>query len=299
MDHLIWSKPLVAAALLALLWTLESAAPIDPGRHRRLQHGLTNLGMGLINALAVSMPAAGLLYGVTEWARVANFGLTRWIGVPAWMAWVAVLMAFDVWMYWWHRFNHRISWLWRFHAVHHSDWELDATSAVRFHPGEIIFSTLARLVVLPVLGMTLPQLFVYETLLLPVVLFHHSNVRVPRVMDAGLRWLIVTPRMHWVHHSQERWEADSNYSVVLSIWDRLFGTYQFRPNPESLRLGLHDEDGGLRSRTFKEVLSAPFLSPIRRCNLGEAARGVQDAVMSRASKGDRADCASRAGYSEG
>ena len=101
-----------------------------------------------------------------------------------------------------------------------------------------MLSGCARLAVLPLIGLTMPQLLVYEAILLPVILFHHSNVRMPRRMDAVLRWVVVTPWMHWVHHSRWRPETDSNFASVLSIWDRLFGTFRLRDDPTRIELGL-------------------------------------------------------------
>lgn len=264
MDWLSLSKPVAATILLVVLWAVESAAPMYRGRRRRVGHGLANLGLALINTLAVALPFATLMYGATEWATERDFGLVRLFDVPVWAGWGLVLVLFDAWMYTWHRVNHRVALLWRFHAVHHTDREMDATSAFRFHPGEIALSFMARLLVLPVLGMTMPQLLAYETLLLPVILFHHSNVRMPRRVDSMLRWLIVTPWMHWVHHSRVREETNSNYASVLSIWDRLFASYRFRPDPEAIEQGLPDADGGSRWRTLPQMLLHPFVSSAQR-----------------------------------
>jgi sterol desaturase/sphingolipid hydroxylase (fatty acid hydroxylase superfamily) len=267
MDWLSVSKPLVATVWLAILWTLESAVPMYGGRDRRISHGMANLGLGLLNTLVVALPFATLMDGVTQWARAEDFGLIRLAALPTWLSWMLMLVLFDAWMYMWHRLNHRIPLLWRFHAVHHTDREMDATSALRFHTGEIIFSSAARLMVLPLLGMTMPQLLAYELLLLPVILFHHSNVRVPREWDTMLRYLIVTPWMHWVHHSRERVETNSNYAGVLSVWDRMFGTYRFRADPETIQQGLRDEDGGARWRTLLQMLLSPFVQSTTRAEL--------------------------------
>jgi sterol desaturase/sphingolipid hydroxylase (fatty acid hydroxylase superfamily) len=176
-------------------------------------------------------------------------------------------------MYVWHVLNHKISFLWRFHAVHHADKEVDASTALRFHTGEIVFSTLARLVVLPLLGMTLPQLFLYEAILLPVILFHHSNVRVPYRLDTALRWLIPTPWMHWVHHSRWRPETDSNYGSVLSIWDRIFGTLRLRDDPWRLNLGLEEDQEESEWRTLLGMLVRPFRRKIpNTLQMGETDR---------------------------
>src|SRR5215813_5385924 len=119
----------------------------------------------------------------------------------------AAILLFDAWMYLWHRANHQLDFLWRFHRVHHSDPEMDVTTAIRFHAGEILISSALRLAVIPLLGITNRQLLVYEMLLLPVILFHHSNVLIPERLDAILRLVIVTPAIHRVHHSRLRAET--------------------------------------------------------------------------------------------
>ena len=250
------SRHLIAAVLLAVLWTIESLAPMFTGRQRRLSHIATNLALAAINALVASGFAFAIL-GVTEWARTRPFGLLNLMPLPPWLHWLGAIVLFDCWQYWWHRFNHRLPLLWRFHAVHHSDAEMDASSGVRFHTGEMVFSFLARLAVLPLLGVTLPQLLVYETLSLPVILFHHSNLRISSRADRGLRWLIVTPWMHYVHHSRWQPETDSNYTSLLSVWDRLFGTFKLREKPAEISLGLdHYEER--EWRRLPGLLAAPF-----------------------------------------
>ncbi len=257
-DWLSISKPLAATVLLVVLWVLESIAPMYMERRERVQHGLRNLAWALVNTLVVALPFASLMLLVTQWSAQQGFGVGHWMPGTAWLRWLVVLLVFDAWMYLWHRLNHRVPLLWRFHAVHHSDRDMDASSAFRFHTGEIMLSFVARLAVLPLLGMTMPQLLVYETILLPVIVFHHSNVRLPARADRLLRWMIVTPRMHWVHHSREQPETDSNYASVLSVWDRCFGTFRLRDRPETIELGLHDEEGGRPWRTLREMLVAPL-----------------------------------------
>ncbi len=173
------------------------------------------------------------------------------------------LVLVDLWMYAWHRINHSVPLLWRFHAVHHSDRERDATSAVRFHTGEIILSGVARLLVLTVLGVSMSILLVYELVLLPVILFHHGNLRIGSAVDGVLRRIIVTPWMHWVHHSMLREETNSNYGSVLSVWDRLFGSFRLRAKPSEIELGLTEDKSEQSWRTLIGMVSRPFKS---RCS---------------------------------
>lgn len=284
-DWLGNGKLIAAAAALALLWLIEAIIPMFPERGRKISHDASNLALGLINAIVTAVLFAGAVLFITEWAREHNVGLIHWLATrsqneqgetPAWITWVAwplALILFDAWMYLWHVLNHKVPLLWRFHAVHHADRELNVTSAVRFHTGEIILSGVARLAVLPVLGMTLPQLLLYEALLLPVILFHHSNVRVPRRLDDFLRWIIVTPWMHWVHHSNWQPETDSNYASILSIWDRIFGTFRLRDDPLQMTLGLTDDREEKHWRTLPGMLARPFRRTNRPTDDEDARRG--------------------------
>jgi sterol desaturase/sphingolipid hydroxylase (fatty acid hydroxylase superfamily) len=265
----------IAAAVLALLWTLEGLAPMYPVRRSRFIHDLNNLGLMAVNVEVISLLFGALTAGVTTW----SFGLLHWLAWPAWAEMMAALVLFDAWQYLWHLLNHQVGFLSRFHSVHHADAEMDASSALRFHPGEIFLSSSARLIVLPVLGLSLEQLLVYETFLLPVILFHHSNVRVPAGLDRALRAVIPTPRMHWVHHSQIAAERNSNYSSLFSAWDRIFGTFRLRDRPEEIRLGLpgYPETAwrrvnGMLIAPFRKrtgQLITPKSAPAIQCQSGE------------------------------
>jgi len=255
---------LIAAFCLALLLALESWAPAASGRRHRFRHAARNLMLGLLNAAASALLAAPLIAGVSVWAESSGFGLLRLVQLPPAMATVAAILLFDGWMYLWHRANHEISFLWRFHRVHHSDSEMDATTATRFHTGEILISSALRLAVIPLLGITTGQLLVYEMLLLPVILFHHSNVRFPERMDRCLRLVIVTPAIHRVHHSRLRPETDSNYASVFSFWDRIASTFRLRRDGQQVNFGLdeYDEEAW---QTMRGLLITPFVPAVKNC----------------------------------
>lgn len=252
-----FGKPLGAAIALGLLWAIEGALPMFEGREKRLRHGAPNLLLGVANAGVSAAAFAAATLFVTEWARARGFGVLNLIPITGPARLVVAVLLFDLWQYFWHRLNHTIPLLWRFHAVHHADAEMDASTALRFHTGEIVLSSTVRLAVLPLLGLTIAEVLVYETILLPIILFHHSNVRLSDGFDRSLRWLIVTPWMHWVHHSDIRRETDSNYSSMLSVWDRLFGSFRLRTDPQSIRLGLKSVDRA-ESRSLWGMLAMPF-----------------------------------------
>jgi sterol desaturase/sphingolipid hydroxylase (fatty acid hydroxylase superfamily) len=155
------TKNAIVVLLLAALWAGESIAPMFAVRRRRLSHGAANVALGVVNGIVGSVLFGGAILVATEWSRENSIGLLHHLPRmwPAWIQFVIGLVLVDLWMYWWHRINHSVPLLWRFHAVHHSDRELDATSAVRFHTGEIVFSGIARLLVLPLLGVSLPMLW--------------------------------------------------------------------------------------------------------------------------------------------
>ena len=256
-ESIVAAKPIVAAAALALMWLLEGLIPMFEGRERRARHDAPNVVLGVGNALIVALVFAGATLVATEWARTNSFGVLHWLEIEGIWAFALAFVLFDLWQYLWHRLNHRVPFLWRFHAVHHADRELSASSGLRFHTGEIVLSSSVRLLVLPLLGMTVGQVLVYEAVLLPVILFHHGNVGVPARADRWLRWLIVTPWMHWVHHSDYQPETDSNYSSVFSFWDRIFGSFRLVADPKSLTLGL-DRTEHSDWATLPGMLAMPF-----------------------------------------
>lgn len=250
---------LIVVCGLILLWTLETWLPAVKDRQARLRHAFRNLSLGLINAVALVLLAAPLITQIAIRAENTGFGLLRLFHLSPLNSTILAILLFDGWMYLWHRANHQIHFLWRFHRVHHSDREMDATSAIRFHIGEILISSALRLAVIPLLGITLWQLLVYELLMLPVILFHHSNVCFSERMDRLLRIVLVSPAIHRVHHSRERVETDSNYSTIFSFWDRIGGTFRLRNDGRPVHFGLAEYDDEKWQR-MSGLLATPFIS---------------------------------------
>lgn len=244
MGYQIEAKTIAAACALCLLWLAERRFPFFLGFWSRpldgVRHDAKNLGLGAANALIATVLTGSLLAAVEVGS--SRFGLLRWLSLPVVAATILALIWLDLWMYVWHRLNHAVPFLWRFHRMHHSDPTVDASTGVRFHTGEIVMSGLARAAVLPILGIALWQLALYEAILLPVVLFHHSNIRLPRWLDYGMTLCVVSPAMHRVHHSCWRPETDSNFASVLALWDRLLGTFRLRDDARTIRLGLMEFD---------------------------------------------------------
>lgn len=242
--------------MLALLWLLETLAPLFE-RRSRLPHALRHGAIALINFVPLFFLAYATAF-VGQWTEERTWGLLNAFDAPLWVEFAIAILLIDFWMYAWHRLNHRVPLLWRFHRMHHTDTEMDATSAFRFHMGELVLSALLRLPLMMVLGLTVWQVLLYEVLLLPVVLFHHSNVAISGRLDQILRMVIVTPWVHWIHHSRLLPETDSNYSSIFSWWDRLFRTFRLRKDPRTIRYGLDGWDDPKR-QSVGGMLATPVL----------------------------------------
>lgn len=208
----------------------------------RTAHAARNLALGALNTVLIAALFVKLWAMSAAWAETRGFGLLHWLRLPRWAHVAAAVLLLDAWTYVWHRLNHGIPLFWHFHRTHHSELCLDVTSASRFHPGELIFSSVLRLPLLALLGIRFNELVLYETLMFAVVQFHHANIQLPAAVQRALGWLIVTPNMHRVHHSRLPVETDSNFSALLSVWDRLFGTWRWRADPAAIRYGLDGFD---------------------------------------------------------
>lgn len=257
--HLPGVKSIMALAVLVVLLAWEAILPFFPfpkGR-QRIVHGARNVLLGVINGLMTTFVFVGLWWSASTWATKNGFGLFHWLSVPALAEWAMAVLLLDAWTYLWHRLNHRIPFLWRFHRVHHSDPHMDVTTANRFHIGEILLSSMLRIPLILLLGIRLEQIAMYEVLMFAVVQFHHANISVREKWDRRLRVLIVTPSMHKVHHSRWQPETDSNYSSFLSIWDRIFRSFLINRNPETIHMGLEDFDSP-EQQTFSGMLKIPF-----------------------------------------
>lgn len=233
---------------LVLLLGLERLFPLAPvaGGIRRVAKNLSLAGLNALLSPLVVVPVS---------AVAAAHGLgwrPSWWG--GWSGLALDLLVLDLWIYWWHRANHRWPLLWRFHEVHHLDEFLDASSALRFHFGEVLISALARAVVILALGMPLLSVVVFETLLAFNTLFHHSDLRLPPRLERALAAVIVTPSIHWVHHHARRQDTDSNYASLLSVWDVIFASRSATHRTPQMAIGTE----GLGDRGLLGLLRRPF-----------------------------------------
>ena len=234
-------QPFAIGGIFVLLYAAEHLYP----QRRELvdyRHDAKNFGVGLLNA--------ALIFGVgyffqqwMEWYAAKDFGLFNLVASPFVLQIVVEGLLLDCAMYWWHRANHRLPMLWRFHRFHHEDEKLNSTSALRFHAVELLLSYAWRLALFPLLGISVGGFALYSIVFSAVVIFHHSGIRIGERLDKALRAVMVTPWMHRVHHSVIRRESDSNYGAVLPWWDRMFGSYR-RGDGKPIQFGVDSNKGG-------------------------------------------------------
>jgi sterol desaturase/sphingolipid hydroxylase (fatty acid hydroxylase superfamily) len=207
--------------IFVLLLVLESLRPLRRLKRRRGSRYLVNgalTGLGFLTGVLTVRPAA---LGGALWAQQHSIGVLNLVGLPLWVKVAAGVLLMDFTFYYWHRLNHTRPLLWRFHNVHHADPDMDVTTSFRFHWGEVLYSTVFRLLQVCLIGVLPLTYVVYEVVFNGATMFHHSNLRLPVVWERRLNRVFVTPRMHGVHHSAVGPETNSNYSVIFSWWDRL------------------------------------------------------------------------------
>jgi len=190
------------------------------------------------------------------WIEDHQVGLLNQFVLPAAVKLLIAFVLFDLWIYLWHRANHLIPFLWRFHQIHHSDLEMDMSTALRFHPIEILLASMFNILIFTLIGMNLDQIILYKLVFHTNVLIQHSNVALPERWDRLMRYVIVTPNMHRVHHSMKREETDSNYASVLSFCDRIFGSYR-ESDPRTIVFGLESERSE-EDQKVTHLLKLPF-----------------------------------------
>lgn len=248
----------IFAGVLVSLALAEALAPararVLPRRER--WSGTAPLAF-LAGVVGLFTPPAGLV-GAARWAKHRRIGLFNRVHAPAWFAWAASLALLDGWVWAQHVFSHRAPWFWRLHRVHHTDPDLDVTTGVRFHPVEIAVSGLWKAALVVFLGVPAGAVLAFEAWLSTGALFSHANLRLPTALDGALRWIIVTPDSHRLHHRTGERESDVNFGFGLSLWDRLFGTFAAGQVAPETPLGVGEGWRGARDQRPVALLLQPF-----------------------------------------
>lgn len=250
-------------SFLVIFLAMAAWEATTPRRQRELSRLLrwsNNLGLVLIDRVLLHLSVPVLAVGFALLAEEHGWGLLNSFDVPFALALPVSLLALDLAIYLQHVLFHAVPALWRLHRVHHADLEFDVTTGLRFHPIEILLSMGIKFAVVAVLGPPAIAVLVFEVLLNATSMFNHSNVRIPLRLDRILRWIVVTPDMHRVHHSIHPNETNSNFGFNLPWWDRLLGTYRAQPRDghEGMTIGIE------QFRTPRELwLDRLLIQPLR------------------------------------
>ena len=223
-----------------------------------------NLGLVFFNSLILRLLFPAAAVGIAAFAGEQGWGLLNYYPVPATVAIVVSVIAMDFIIYLQHVMVHAVPALWRLHRVHHADLDYDVTTGARFHTFEIILSMLIKFATIIVLGPPVVAVVIFEVVLNATAMFNHSNVSLPKGLDRVLRWFVVTPDMHRVHHSVEDDEANSNFGFSLPWWDRLFGTYRDQPRGghQGMTIGIHTYRAMKQVSWLPGMLALPFIGKV-------------------------------------
>lgn len=231
------SLPLIAGACGLLYW-LESRRPLRRSVEPKAKRTARNLAVAGISAAVLQVTERPIIAPLCALVERRKWGLLQKARLPGWLEVPLAAVLLDYTLYFWHVLTHRVPWLWRFHVVHHLDLDLDVSTALRFHCGELAISVIWRAGQVILLGVSPLSFSVWQLLLFLSILFHHSNVRLPNEAERRLNRFIVTPRMHGIHHSIVYAETDSNWSSGLTLWDWLHGTLKLNIPQDQITIGV-------------------------------------------------------------
>jgi len=250
--------------VFALIALWEIRAPRRALRVSKTQRWTANLGIVVLNTVMLRLLFPAAAVGMALFAQQHGWGVFNYFQTPEVVAVLASVVILDFAIYIQHVMVHAVPALWRLHRVHHADLDYDVTTGARFHPLEIVLSMLIKFAVIAVLGPPLVAVVIFEVLLNATAMFNHGNVRLPLALDRVLRWFVVTPDMHRVHHSVEDDETNSNFGFSLPWWDRLFGTYRAQPRGghDAMSIGIRSYRDPKQVDRLSGMLTLPFIGQV-------------------------------------
>jgi sterol desaturase/sphingolipid hydroxylase (fatty acid hydroxylase superfamily) len=272
-DTMLAAEPTIRLiAFLAVLAAMALWEVASPRRRRdipRVVRWTNNLALVVLDTAILRLTFPILAVGLAAIAEDRGWGLFNNIDAPVWVAIVVSMLLLDLAIYLQHVMFHAVPGLWRLHRMHHADLDFDVTTGLRFHPVEILISMGIKLAVVAALGPPAVAVLLFEVILNATALFNHANIDLPRPVDRILRWIVVTPDMHRVHHSVDPSETNSNFGFNLPWWDRLFGTYQAQPaaGHEGISIGIEQFRDPAEQR-LDRMLTQPFRKRDDRYALG-------------------------------
>lgn len=254
-------RALILAGGITFFWIIEGAIPLFGFKYNKWKHASINIFF-TITTIVINFAFALLIVQSSDWAVANGIGLLQWMNVNQWLFLILGLLLLDLIGAWFiHFIEHKIKWMWKFHMVHHADTHVDTTTANRHHPGESVFRAVFTMIGVIVCGAPMWLVMLYQSMSAVLSQFNHANIRLPLWLDKAISWVIVSPDMHKVHHHYVRPQTDSNYGNIFSVWDRLFGTFNYTP-VEQLRYGLDVLDDST-DENLAYQLKMPFDSKVK------------------------------------
>ena len=259
-----WQKLVWLVFILGGFWILEGYYALVKFDYNKWKHAKTNfLLLGFV--LLINLLFGILTGGIFIWLKKSEFGLLELINLPVWTELIISIMILDlIAQYFVHYLLHKVKWMWRLHIVHHSDLQVDATTGTRHHPLDFILREFFALIAVIITGMPVSYYLIYRLLSVFFTYFTHANIKLPLKLDKALSYVFVTPNVHKFHHHYKLPWTDSNYGNILSIWDRIFGTFIYE-RTEKIRYGI-DILEGKESNRLGYQLRIPFNRSIRSKN---------------------------------
>jgi sterol desaturase/sphingolipid hydroxylase (fatty acid hydroxylase superfamily) len=264
--------------LLGALLLLERRRPLRVENKSKLRRVQRNLAVAALSAITIHFVESPVITPLAEMVKKKRWGLLKQGRLPRIVETLAALALLDYTLYLQHVLHHRVPLLWRFHAVHHVDLDLDASTALRFHFGEIALSVPYRIAQVLLIGVDPQSLIVWQTFLLLSIMFHHSNLRLGKALEDFVLRVIVTPRMHGIHHSNTQEHQNSNWSGGFTIWDAIHGTLNVGVPPEQVQIGVRGFNLP-EQVTLPKILMQPFRDePAIRAFLESATLGSMNSL---------------------
>ncbi|MFN3588725.1 MAG: sterol desaturase family protein [Spirosomataceae bacterium] len=251
-------RSLMLVGGITFFWLLEGILPLVQFRYHKWKHAGVNFFFTFTTIL-VNFALAFILLKTSDWAVANGFGLLQWLPeMSPWLYGLIGLLALDlIGAYAVHWSEHKVKWMWKFHLIHHTDTHVDTTSANRHHPGESIFRFIFTTIGVLLIGTPMWIVFLYQSLSVVLSQFNHANISLPRWLDKGMSWVIVSPNMHKVHHHFQLPYTDSNYGNIFAIWDHIFGTYRDL-SPDKIIFGVDTHMKQEENSRLTNLLKIPF-----------------------------------------
>lgn len=253
-----WFRSVLLIGGIVVFWIAEGILPLFRFQYRKFQHAGLNLFFTLTTAI-IGFGLAGVLLAASDFVSQNQFGLLYLIQMPLWTQIIVGVLLLDfIGAYFIHWLEHKVKWMWKFHLIHHTDTNVDVTTGLRHHPGETVFRVSFTILAVVVVGAPIGIVMLYQSLSVLFAHLTHANINVNKKLDKVLSYILVTPRMHKVHHHFKQPLTDTNYGNIFSIWDRIFGTFAYVPDTNSLHYGIDTHMDAKENNQLGNLLAIPF-----------------------------------------